>query len=77
MGRQRHVAQIKEKIKTPEKELNKMEISNLSDAEFEILVIRMIKELSEDLNSIKKIQSGMNDALIEIKYNVQGNNSSG
>ena len=28
------MAQMKEQIKTPEKELNKMEISNLSDAEF-------------------------------------------
>ena len=54
-----------------------MEISILSDAEFKTLVTRMPMELSEDLNSIKKIQSGMNDALIEIKYNVQGNNSSG
>ena len=43
-----------------------MEISNLSDAEFKILVIRMLKELSEDLNSIKKIQSEMNDILFEI-----------
>ena len=34
-----------------------MEISNLSDAEFETLVIRMLKELSEDLNNIKKNQS--------------------
>ena len=31
-----------------------MEISNLSDAEFKILVIRMLKKLSEDLNSVKK-----------------------
>ena len=31
-----------------------MEISNLSDIEFETLFIRMLKELSEDLNSIKK-----------------------
>ena len=31
-----------------------MEINNLSDAKFKILVIRMFKELSEDLNSIKK-----------------------
>ena len=31
-----------------------MEISNLSDAEFKILVIRMLKELSDNLNSIKK-----------------------
>ena len=53
------MAQIKEQIKTSKKELNKMEISNLSDAEFKTLVIRMLKELSEDLSSIKKIQSDM------------------
>ena len=34
--------------------LNEMEISNLSDAEFKTLVIRMLKELSTDLSSIKK-----------------------
>ena len=34
-----------------------MGTSNLSDAEFKTLVIRMLKELSEDLKSIKKIQS--------------------
>ena len=45
---------MKEQIKTPEKELKKMQISNLSDAEFKTLVIRMLKELSENLNSIKK-----------------------
>ena len=39
------MAQMKEQIKTPEKELNEMEISNLSDAEFKTLVIRMLKEL--------------------------------
>ena len=54
MRRQRNMAQMKEQIKTPGKELNKVEVSNLSDAEFKILVIRMLKELSEDLNSIKK-----------------------
>ena len=48
------MARMKEQIKTQEKELNKMEISNLSDAEFKTLVIRMLKELSENLNSIKK-----------------------
>ena len=53
MRRQRDVAQMKEQNKTPEKELNKMEISNLSDAEFKTLVIGMLEELSEDLNSIK------------------------
>ena len=57
MRRQRKMAQMKEQIKTPEKELNKMETSNLSDAEFKTLVIRMLKELSKDINSIKNIQS--------------------
>ena len=47
---------MKEQIKTPEKELNTVEISNLSDAEFKTLIIRMLKELSEDLNNIKKTQ---------------------
>ena len=46
---------MKEQMKTPEKEINEMEISNLSDAEFKTLVIRMLKELSEGLSSIKKI----------------------
>ena len=52
-----------------------METSNLSDADFNTLVIRMLKELSEDLNTIKKIQSEMKDTLIEIKNNLQGNNN--
>ena len=54
MRRQRIMSQMKEQIKTPEKELNKMEISNLSDAEFKTLVVRMLKELSKDISSIKK-----------------------
>ena len=74
MRRQRKMAQMKEQIKTPEKELNKMETSNLSDAEFKTLVIRMLKELSEDLSIIKKIQLEMKDTLIEIKNNLQGKN---
>ena len=75
MRRQRNMAQMKEQNKTPEKELNRMETSNLSDAEFKTLVIRMIKELSDDLQSIIKIQSETKHTLIEIKNNLQGNNS--
>ena len=51
-----------------------MGISNLSDAEFKTLAIRMLKELSEDLESIKKVQSETKDTLIEIKNNLQGIN---
>ena len=42
MRRQRNMAQMKEQIKTPEKELNNMEISNLIDTEFKILVIKRL-----------------------------------
>ena len=35
----------------------------------------MLKELSEDLSSIKKIQSETKVTPIEIKNNLQGNNS--
>ena len=45
-------------------------MSNLSDVEFETLVIRMFKELSEDLNSIKEIQLEMKDTLININNNL-------
>ena len=69
------MAQMKEQTKPPEKELNEIEISNLSDAEFKTLVIRMLKEISEDFNSIKKIQTETKDTLIEMKNNLQGNNS--
>ena len=36
MRKQRNMAQMKEQLITPEKELNKMEISNLSDEEFTV-----------------------------------------
>ena len=61
MRRQRNVAQRKEQIKAPEKELNEMEINDLSDIEFKTLVIKVLKELSEELNSIKNILLEMKD----------------
>ena len=53
-----------------------MEMSNLSDAEFKALVIRILKELSEYFNSIKKSQAEMKDILMEMN-NLQGINSRG
>ena len=74
MLRQRNMAQMKEQIKTPEKELRDEEIDNLSDAEFKTMVIRMLTELIElgckMKEKMKAIQS-------EIKKNIQGNNSEG
>ena len=68
---------MKKQNKTPEKKLNKMEKSNLSDAKFKTLVIRMLKELIGYFNSIKKTQAKMKVALSEIKKNPQGTNSGG
>ena len=75
MKRQRNMALLKEQDKTPEKELNKMEISNLSDAEFKTLVIRKLKELTEYFNSLKKTQAEVKVTPSEIKKNLQANNS--
>ena len=60
--------------KTPEKELHQMEITNVSDAEFKTLVIRMLKEFIEHGNSIKE---EMKVTLSEIKKNLQGTNTKG
>lgn len=37
--------QIKEQDKTPEKELNKLKISNLPEEEFKAMVIKILTEL--------------------------------
>ena len=74
---QRNMAQMKQGKKAPEKELKKSKITNLSDAEFRTLVIRMLKELTEYGNNIKKTQEEMKATLSAIKKNLQGTNSGG
>ena len=68
------MAQMKEGIKTPEKELCDKEIANLSDAEFKTLVSRMLTEMvvlhHRMKEEMKVIQS-------ERKENVQEINSEG
>ena len=54
MRRQRNMSQMKEQNKTPGKELNKMEISNLLDTEFKTLVIRMLNELRERVDELSE-----------------------
>ena len=57
MRKQRYMFQMKEQNKTTEKEINKMETSNLPDTEFRAPVIRIcnefkgrIDELSENIH---------------------------
>ena len=68
------MAQMKEQIKTPEKELNNEEIDNLSDAQFKTLVIRMFMEMIEYGCKIKEEVEAMQS---KIKKNIQGTNSEG
>ena len=64
------MAQMKEHSKTSE--LSDEEIANLSDVEFKALVIKMLTELIELGQKIKK---QMKDTQNEIKQNIQGTNS--
>lgn len=50
MKRQRIKCQMKVQNKTPEKDVNKMETSNLPDSGFKTLVIKMLSDLSESFN---------------------------
>ena len=54
------MSQMKEQNKTPEKELNTMETCNWLDAEFKMLTIRMLSELSENFNNTQKSMETIN-----------------
>ena len=63
---------MKEQIKTPKIELSDEEIANLSGAEFQTLVIRMLTEMVEYGH---KLDEKMKTTLSEIKENAQRTNS--
>ena len=63
---------MKEQSKTAERELSDEEIANLSDGEFKALVIKVLKDLTELGQKMKK---QMKDTQNEIKQNIQGTNS--
>ena len=72
--RQRNMAQMKEQIKTLEKELSDKKLDNLSHAEFKTLVIRMLTEMTEFSCKMKEEMKAIQS---EIKENMQGTNSEG
>ena len=72
--RQRNMAQMKEQIKAPEKELSNEETANLPDAEFKTLVIKMLTELTELGHKMKE---QMKATQSKIKQNTQGTKSDG
>ena len=64
---------MKEQIEAPEIiQLSSEQIANLSDAEFKVLIIKMLTDLTELGWKMKK---QMEDTQNEIKQNVQGTNN--
>ena len=61
------MAQMKEQIKTPEKELSDEKIASLWDAEFKTLVIMMLTEMIEYGHKIEEEVKAMQS---EIKKNI-------
>ena len=59
---------MKEQNKAPEKEFNKMETSNLPDADFKILVIRMLNELR---GRIQELSENFNKEIGNIKIEIK------
>ena len=81
--------QMKEQDKTPEKQLNEMEIGNLPEKEFR-MIVKMIQDLgkrmgakieemqemfNKDLEELKNKQTEMNNTVIEMKTTLEGTNS--
>ena len=77
---------MKEQDKTSEKELNKIEISNLPNKEFKIMIIKMFTKLgrkmdehsenfNKELENIKEDQSEQKNTITELKNTLEGINS--
>ena len=60
--------QIKEQDKTPEKQLNEVQIGNLPEKEFRIMIVKMIQDLRKRMEAkIEKMQEMFNKDLEELK----------
>ena len=60
--------QMKEQYKTPEKQLNEVEIGNLAEKEFIIMIMKMIQDLGKRMEAkMEKMQEMFNKDLEELK----------
>ena len=90
MKRQRAMYQMKEQDKTPEKQLNEVEIGNLPEKELRIMIVKMIQDLgkrmeakiekmqemfNKDLEELNNKQTEMNNTITEMKTTLEGSNS--
>ena len=85
MRKQKVVSQMKGQDKIPEKQLNEVEIGNLPEKEFKIMIVKMIQGLrkrmetktemmqemfTKDLEELKNKQIDMNNTLDGIKSRI-------
>ena len=64
MKRQRNTTQMKEQTRNTEVQINEEEIGKLSEKEFRIMVVKMIKNLE---NKMETIQESINKDLEELR----------
>ena len=58
---------MKEQDKTPEKQLNEVEVGNLPEKEFRIMTVKMIQDLGKRMEAkIEKMQEMFNKDLEEL-----------
>ena len=82
--------QMKEQDKTPEKQINEVEIGNLPEKEFRIMIVKVIQNLgkrmeekiekmqemfNKNLEELKNKQTEMNNTVTEMKSTLEGINS--
>ena len=68
MKKQKVISQMKGQDKTPEKELNEMEIGNLPEKEFRIMIVNLLQDLRKRMAAkIEKIQEMFTKDLKELK----------
>ena len=60
--------QMKEQDKTPEEQLTEVEIGNLTEKEFRIMIVKMIQDFGKRMEAkIEKMQETFNKDLEELK----------
>ena len=63
------MSQMKEQDKTPEEKLSEVEIGNLLQKEFRVMIVKMIEDLRKRMEAqIQKIQEMFNKDVEELKH---------
>ena len=86
MKRQRNTTQMKEQTRNTEVQINEEEIGKLSEKEFKIMIVKMIKNfenikekmqesINKKLEELKNAHTETNNTITEVKNTLEGINS--